>query len=43
MNVKASCINLNGKQIGEYKYDTSDMKNTKWGKDNKQSIQSHDD
>jgi predicted chitinase len=43
MKIKDSCINLNGKQIGEYKYDTSDMKNTKWGKDNKQNIQSHDD
>jgi len=43
MKVKDSCINLNNRELGEYKYDTSDMKNTKWGKDNKQSIQSHDD
>nr|WP_315248764.1 hypothetical protein [uncultured Flavobacterium sp.] len=45
MGTKDSCINLNlkDKEIGIYKYETSEIKNKKWGKNNKSKIEAHDD
>ena len=45
LKVKESCINLNigDKELGIYKYETSGVKNTKWGKSNNSKIKSHDD
>lgn len=45
MEVKDTCINqkVSGKVLGEYKYSTSAMRNTKWGRDHSKSIEAHDD
>lgn len=45
LTVKDSCVNLNigDKVLGEYKYETSGVKDTKWGKNHKSDIQKHDD
>ncbi|WP_271785204.1 LysM peptidoglycan-binding domain-containing protein [Aquimarina algiphila] len=45
MKVKKECVSLKKKEIGIYKYETSSIKNSKYGKkkDNKIAIQNFDD
>ena len=45
LETKDTCINIDKitKVIGEYKYDTSAIKNKKWGKNNKSKIEAYDD
>ena len=43
MKIKDNCINLNDKKIGTYKYETSAIKNSKYGKKKKNDIQAFDD
>ena len=45
MKVSENCKNLKIEKIGVYKYDTSAIRNTKWGKkeNNKKAIQKYDD
>lgn len=45
LDVKENCINLEigDKELAVYKYETSGVKNSKWGKNNKSKIISHDD
>lgn len=45
IETKDTCINIDTivKEIGIYKYDTSSVKDKKWGKNNKSKIMSYDD
>lgn len=43
MKVKDNCKTNKLKAIGTYKYETSDIKTIKWGKNNKSKIEKFDD
>ena len=43
MKIETNCTTNNLKSIGKYKYETSAIKNLKWGKDNKSKIEKYDD
>lgn len=43
MNILDNCTTNKLKSLGAYKYDTSNIKNLKWGKKNKSKIEKYDD
>ena len=43
MDIKNSCVNLKVPNIGTYKFETSDIRNSRWGRKNKIKIQAYDD
>lgn len=43
MEIKENCITNKLESIGTYKYETSNITNLKWGKNNKSKIQKYDD
>lgn len=43
MKIEQDCTTNKLKSIGQYKYETSDIKNLKWGKKNKAKIEKFDD